>query len=480
MNMKMIIGGKKVDSKNGKIIEVLNPATGALIDTVPDAAEEDVREAIEISLEGKKVWGNTPLYKRSEILRKFLDIAEEKKNELAVLLSTETGKTVRESVAEVDTLLRVFRGYIEKANHFYGITLPDSQADFENDIIFTRREPLGVIVLVVPFNFPIDLFSHKAAPSLITGNSIIVKPSSDNPLAIIRLVELLIEAGVPECAVQIVTGRGAVVGKWLVSSPKINAVSLTGSTDAGIDVAKESAPHLHRFFLELGGNDALVVYADADIDLAVEEAVFARTLNAGQTCCAAKRFIVERPVAEEFTAKLTERLKKIKIGDPLDPETEMGCLISEKAAAQVEEQVRHTVEQGAKCVWGGKRLDKAFFEPTVLTGVTRSMDAARDMEIFGPVFPIIAFDTLEEAVEIVNQSMYGLMGGVMSKDVNKAMKTAAGMESGGVVINGAGNYRPLEIPFGGYKKSGLGREGISYTLEEMTQIKTIIMKKVLL
>jgi succinate-semialdehyde dehydrogenase/glutarate-semialdehyde dehydrogenase len=302
--MKMIIGGKRRDSRSGNTIKVFNPATGELIDTVPDAAEEDVREAIDISLEGKKVWGDTPLFKRSEVLRRFLEIAREKKNELAVLLSAETGKTVRESAAEVDTLLRVFRGYIEKANHFYGITLPESQAGFENDIIFTRREPLGVIVLVIPFNFPIDLFSHKAAPTLITGNSIIVKPSSDNPLAIIRLVEMLIEAGVPESAVQIVTGSGSVLGKWLISSPKINAVSLTGSTNAGIEVAKESAPHLHRFFLELGGNDALVVYADADIDLAVEEAVFARTLNAGQTCCAAKRFVVERSAVEEFTAKL--------------------------------------------------------------------------------------------------------------------------------------------------------------------------------
>ena len=476
----MIIGGKAVDSGSGSTIKVLNPATGELIDTVPDAAEEDIREAIDISLEGKRVWGNTPLFKRSEILRRFLEIVEEKKNELAVLLTTETGKTVRESVAEVDTLLRVFRGYIEKANHFYGITLPDSQVGFENDIIFTRREPLGVIVLVIPFNFPIDLFSHKAAPSLITGNSIIVKPSSDNPLSIIRLVEMLIEAGVPECAVQVVTGVGSVLGKWLISSPKINAVSLTGSTKAGIDVAKESAPHLHRFFLELGGNDAFVVYSDADIDLAVEEALVARTLNAGQTCCAAKRFIVEKPVVEEFTTKLIERLKKIKIGNPLDPETEMGCLISEKAAIQVEEQVLHTVKQGANCIYGGKRLEKAFFQPTVLTNVIPSMDAAQDMEIFGPVFPVIAFETLDEAVEIVNQSMYGLMGGVMSRDMNKAMKTAARMESGGIVINGAGNYRPLEIPFGGYKKSGLGREGISYTLEEMTQIKTIIMKKILL
>jgi acyl-CoA reductase-like NAD-dependent aldehyde dehydrogenase len=480
MNMKMIIGGKKVDSRNGRTLQVFNPATGELLDTVPDAAEEDIREAVELSLEGKKVWGNTPLFKRSEILRKFLEIVEERKNELAVLLSTETGKTVRESAAEVDTLLRVFRGYIEKANHFYGITVPDSQAGLENDIIFTRREPLGVIVLVIPFNFPIDLFSHKAAPALISGNSIIVKPSSDNPLAIIRLVELLIEAGVPESAVQIVTGRGAVLGKWLISSPKINAVSLTGSTDAGIEVAKESAPHLHRFYLELGGNDALIVYSDADIDLAVEEAVFARTLNAGQTCCAAKRFIVEKPAVEEFTAKLIERLKNIKIGNPLDPETEMGCLISEKAAVKVEEQVIRTVEQGAKCIYGGKRLEKAFFQPTVLADVTAAMDVAQNMEIFGPVFPVIAFDTMEEALEIVNQSMYGLMGGVMSRDMNKAMKTAAGMESGGIVINGAGNYRSLEIPFGGYKKSGIGREGISYTLEEMTQVKTIIMKKVLL
>jgi len=477
--MEMIIRGEKRNSKDGSVIEVINPVTGKVVDTVPNATAQDAEEAIEAAQEGKKIWGNTPLYKRSDILCKFIQIVKENKNGLAVLLSEETGKTLRESAAEIETLLRVFKGYIEKANHFYGISLPDSQPGFERDIIFTIREPLGVIVLIIPFNYPIDLFSHKAAPALITGNSIIVKPSSENPLCIIKLVEFLIEAGIPGNAVQILTGRGAVLGKSLISSPLINAVSLTGSTQAGIQVAQECSKYLHRFFLELGGNDALVVFDDADIDLAVQEAVTSRIANAGQTCCASKRFLIQNSIKDEFTDKLVEKLKKIKIGDPLDPNTDMGSLISEKAAIEVENQIKKTIEQGAKCIYGGERFNRVFIKPAVLTDVTPMMDICKDMEVFGPVFPIIGFDTLEDAVKIVNSSMYGLMGGVLSRDIGKAMKMAKKMESGGIVINGAGNYRPLEIPFGGYKMSGIGREGISHTLEEMTQIKTIIMKKVL-
>jgi len=215
------------------------------------------------------------------------------------------------------------------------------------------------------------------------------------------------------------------------------------------------------------------------LELAVEEAASARTVNAGQTCCGAKRFIVQKTIADEFTSKLVERLKKVKVGNPFDAEVAMGSLINERAAIGVEEAVNKTIEQGAKCIYGGKRFNKTFFEPTVLTNVTPEMDIANDLEVFGSVFPIIQFDTLDDAVNIANSSKYGLMGGVLTSDMNKAMKVATRMECGGVVTNGAGTYRPLEIAFGGYKMSGMGREGISYTLDEMTQVKTIILKNVL-
>lgn len=478
--MKMLINGKSVDSSDGKFIEVYNPSTKQFIDTVPSATKEDVEKAIDIALEGKRIWANTPIYKRAEILLRFADLVEKNKKELSIISSREMGKPIAQSKDEIDIVARLFRGYVEKIKHMYGKTMPDSaQPGVENDILFTRREPLGIVVCLVPFNFPLELYAQKAAPALAAGNAIIAKPASDTPLGAICMTELMIEAGVPESVAQIVTGKGSKVGQWLCTNKNINAISLTGSTDVGISLAKYASDHLHRLFLELGGNDAVVIFDDADLDHAVEEVVFGRTFNSGQVCCASKRFIVQNGIKEKFTSSLIERLKKIKIGDPFDSGVDMGPLVSERAAEDVEKMVNLTIEQGAKCAYGGKRFEKTFFEPTVLTGVTPDMDIAKDMEVFGPVFPIIGFDTPEEAVDIANSSQYGLMGGVITQDINKAMKVAARMESGGVVVNGCSVYRTADMPFGGYKKSGIGREGISYTLEEMTQEKTIVLKGVL-
>lgn len=290
------------------------------------------------------------------------------------------------------------------------------------------------------------------------------------------MTELLIESGVPGEAVQIVTGRGSLVGKYLVPAKELDAISFTGSTEIGIQIQKKASNQLHRVFLELGGNDAFIVFDDADIDYAVNEALWGKLLKTGQTCCASKRFIVQNTIKDQFTKKLVERLEKVKIGNSIDPDTELSCLISEKAAKEVEEQVKFTIDQGAKCAYGGKRFNKTFFQPAVLTNVTKDMDIAKDLEIFGPVFPIIGFDSIEEAIEIENSSKYGLMGGVISNDIKKCMKVASKLQCGGVVINGSGAYRTIEMPFGGYKMSGLGREGASHTLEEMTQEKTLSFK----
>ena len=477
--MKMIINGQKKDSSSNRIIEIINPFNQELLDTVPSAAEEDLESALEYASKGKKVWGETPLYKRSKILLQFTEKVREQREELSVLLCKETGKTIKEARIEISSVQHIFRNFIEHANHLYGITIPDSQPGGENDIIFTRREPLGVVACIIPFNYPALTYAYKVAPALITGNAVIVKPPSDNPMTLIRMTELLLECGMPENAIQIVTGSGSVVGKYLVESSKINAVSLTGSTAVGIETAKSAAHKLHRIHLELGGNDALIIYEDANIELAVREAVLARTANAGQACIASKRFIVHNSVKDKFTRLLIEKLDKIKTGNPLDPETNMGCLINEKAAFEVKRQVDLTIEQGAKCIYGGNIFNKTFFQPTVLEGVTPDMDIAKDMEVFGPVFPIIGFDNEDDAISIHNSSVYGLNGGIITNDTNKALRTAAKLECGGVVINGSGIYRNPDIAFGGYKMSGIGREGVSATLEELTQVKTIVMKNVL-
>lgn len=477
--MKMIIGGQKKDAQNGAVMDIFNPANGQLVDTVPQATLEDVASALEHALTGKKVWRNTPLHERAEILLKFAAKVSEEKEALAQLLCEEMGKPIKEARMEIGAVVNVFKSFVSGANHLYGITLPDNNPGAENDVIFTKREPLGVVACIIPFNFPASTFAYKVAPALIVGNAVITKPPSDNPLTLIRLTELLLEAGVPSDVIQIVTGSGSTVGNYLVNNPNINAISLTGSTAVGIQTLKTSADHMHRVFLELGGNDAVIILEDADIELAVNEAILSRTTNAGQICIATKRFIIHRSVKEAFVTRLVERLETLKIGNPADPETDMGCLINEKEAQKIKEQVEYTLAQGAKCVYGGKLFDKTFFEPTVLVDVTPEMDIAKDMEVFGPVFPIIEFDTIEEAIAIHNTSSYGLNGAIISQDMKAMMKIAEQLECGSVIFNGNTRYRHPHIAFGGYKMSGLGREGVTSTLEELTQVKTYIMKGIL-
>ncbi|MCL5073074.1 MAG: aldehyde dehydrogenase family protein [Actinobacteria bacterium] len=476
--MQMLIDGKKCDASDRKVIEVINPATGNVYDTVPSASIEDIERTLDIANKKKNLWADTPLHERAKILNKFVDLLEKHDKEVAEILTKETGKPFQESLNEIGEVYPIFIGYPEKAKHLYGDVFPESSVPgYEHDLIFTRREPLGVVAAIIPFNFPLNLFSHKVAPALIMGNSVIVKPASVNPCAVIRISELLLEAGVPGPALQVLTGSGSKLGNYLAASPKINAISLTGGTAAGIEVAKAAAPNLTRVYLELGGNDAFIVLEDGDIDFAVEQAIFARTYHCGQICCSSKRFIISAKVADEFVNKLINRLSKIKIGDPMDSCTVMGCLVSESAAIEVEQQIDKTIKQGAECVYGNKR-NGAFHTPTVLRKVTPDMDIAKDMEIFGPVFPIIEFEDEDDAIKIANSSIYGLDGCVFTKDMKKSIKFAEKLECGAVVINGTSCYRAPQQSFGGYKKSGIGREGFSVTLDEYSQIKNYIFKEI--
>ena len=477
--MKMIIGGRKVDASDGKILPVQNPANGEQLDSVPSATEKDILGAIKNARNGKRKWAETPVYERADIFMRFAESMRKNKKELAELLTKETGKTLEFALSEIDTVQRIFIGYAEKMKHEYGKVLPESaQPGVENDIAIVRREPLGVVVCITPYNFPLELMAQKVAPALMAGNVVIVKPASDTPLTTIKTIELLLEAGVYPEAAQVVTGRGSTIGNLFSESMDVNVISLTGSTDVGVEIARKASETLKRVFLELGGNDAMVVLEDADIDAAVEAAAYGRISISGQICCGTKRMVVHKSVEQLFIDKLVARLKKVKMGDPLNPQIDMGPLVSESAAKEVEQQVNTMVEQGAQCVLGGVRKG-AYYEPTILTNVTKNMSIAKDMEVFGPVFPVIAFDTEAEAAEIVNQSKYGLMSAVMTQDISRGLKLAKQIEAGGVVINGSTLYRTADQPFGGYKMSGIGREGISYTLEEMSQEKTIVLKDVL-
>ena len=476
--MKSLIGNKWCDSSDGKVIEVYNPATNELIDTVPSLTKEDVERAIDYADAHQKEWERKSVIERCEVLSRFAELVEKNKDELAMLLSKETGKPIKEAYNEIANIQIGVPGYVEKVKHEYGnIVYRGTEKGQENTIQYTIQQPLGVVVAIIPFNFPSDIFINKVPPALLMGNAVILKPASVNPLTLTRYVELLVEAGVPAGIISVVHGSGSVVGKTLTSSKKVDMVSLTGSTAAGIDAAKNCAEHCAHSSLELGGNDAFILCADGDMDLAIEETVWGRLYNTGQVCCASKRFLVENSVKDEFIKKMVEKINSLKQGNPQDMSTDIGCLVSEEAAIEVERQVNETIKAGATLVCGGKR-NGAFYEPTILDNVTPDMEVAKDMEIFGPVIPVIGFDNLEEAIEIANKSIYGLSGSIITKDISKAIKVSEAMECGGFVINGASFFRSFEQPFGGWKYSGIGNEGIMTTLKEMSRTKTVILKNI--
>ena len=476
--MKNLVGKEWLDSSSGKTIQVMNPATKELIDTIPDSTLEDVDRVVKTAYSSQKVWANMPIYQRGEILKKFVNLVEQHKDKLAALLSAETGKPITEAIAEVGNTKIFVDGYVEKAKHLYGINIPTGiEPGQEKSIQYTVREPLGVVACIIPFNFPCDLFGQKVPSALIMGNSVIVKPSSYNPLTLTKYVELLLAAGVPEGVVNVIHGQGKVVGQALAAHPLVHCVTLTGSTQAGIQTMATCSKNLTHVMLELGGNDAFILLEDGDIDLAVEETVWGRLYNTGQVCCASKRFLIHNSIKEQYIQKMIAKLQTLKVGMPSDPTTKIGCLITEEAAIKVEDQVKRTIEQGARLVYGGRR-NGAFFEPTVIDNVKKEMDVAKDMEIFGPVISIIGFDTIEEAISIANQSSFGLCSNVITKDMKKAFKVVKELQVGGAIINGASFHRSAEMPFGGWKYSGIGNEGISTTLEEMSRIKTVVLKNI--
>lgn len=476
--MQMLIGGKFVDASDGGKLDIVNPATGEVIDSVPAGTLDDLDKAISLAVEGQKEWNSVPLHEKMRILEKYACLIEENVEEIAKVMCEEGGKPIEQCRTEVYANAAIFRIYCAAAYTFYGKTLPyNGEARSQGDVVMTIHEPLGVFANIVPFNYPCELAAHKLAPMLVTGNSVVLLPSSKTPRSAIMIVDLLYKAGVPANTVCCVTGKGSLIGAAAAADPRVAAVSFTGSTGVGISLAETCAKTLRPVSLELGGNDPLIIFDDADYEKALNETVAGRIGNAGQTCCASKRFIVQKGIYDQFAKDLVARLSAVKVGNPADPSVEMGPCVREADAMEVERQINLTVEQGGELLLGGKRKG-AFVEPTVIK-TPKSADIAKDMECFGPVWPLIPFDTLDEAVEIANNTIFGLSSGVITSDIRVAMKVANRVESGSCVIEGSGNYRLAHQPFGGYKYSGVGREGAVSTLDEVTQQKTIAFKGVL-
>lgn len=462
------------------LLRIDNPATGATVGEVAVAGPDEIEKALEVGTRAKRVWAQTPVHARYDILVRYSQLLARHRQRLADLLTAESGKLTAETLGEVDTGTRLFQGYAERAKTLHGDSFPlDVQAGLEHDLLITRREPLGLMLAIIPFNFPVDVFSHKVAPALAAGNAVIVCPPPDDPLAVNEAVRLFDEAGLPPGVVQVLNGPGPDVAGRMTGDPRVDAISLTGSTRTGITVAESGARHLARTFLELGGNDALIVFADADLELAAREAVGGRLLANGQCCCANKRLIVERSVAADFGDLLVEALRGVRMGNPAETGVNLGPLIKGAAAERVEAQVQQTLAQGARLRLGGSRGEGSYFPPTLLEGVPAEADIAADMEVFGPVFPLIPFDTEADALAVANRSVYGLNGSVFTRDMARAVRVSFALECGLVSVNRSGLYRPDLAGFGGYKLSGLGREGLAYSLEQLTQLKSVALRDVL-
>lgn len=458
-----------------KMLEVYNPQTGEQLKQVELVDKEQMEEIVNQALCAQPMWEDMPLYQRGEMLYRFADLLEAHAEQISQLSAREMAKPILQARVETEDGIKLLRGAVERAKHLYGEVLTDNGPGFEKDLVFTRREPLGVIACIIPFNFPIELTFQKIAPALIMGNAVIVKAPSSNPLAVLALQKLADEAGIPFGVVRFLVCERNVLTECVLKNPQVAAVSMTGSTAAGKQLSKDGADTLKRMFLELGGNDALLIFEDADLDKALDEMVNSRMENNGQVCCSSKRFLVHRSIYDTVASRLVQRLEALPRGMARDENAMVTSLVSEKAAVDVESQIAHTVDQGARVLYGGKR-EGARIEPTVLVNVNRDMDIASNMEVFGPVFPLIPFDTEEEAVEIANNSIYGLSSGLMTKDMNRAFRVGRKLKAGAAVVNGSGGYRHLDQPFGGYKQSGIGREGLSISLEEFSYIKVYAMK----
>jgi len=457
---------------------IRNPATNEVLGELPASTMADLDTAIGRACAAQRVWAATPRHERHQVLLRFAELLAAHIGELSQLLARESGKPIGQAEAEIEVSARLYRGYAERMLAMAETAhVLDSQPGNERDMLVTRQEPLGVVAAILPFNFPSDVLAHKAGPALATGNAVVAKPSEEDPLTVTRELELLLEAGLPESVLQLVYGD-ADVGRALAADARIAAVSFTGSTEAGISVASTVAKRLAPAFLELGGNDALIVLDDADLALVVDEAVNGRLAVNGQCCISNKRLIVDARVHDELLERVAARFGELVLGDPLEETTDVGPLISEEGADRVEAQVGATVASGAQLVVGGKR-DGNFFAPTVLSRVTPAMEIARDLEVFGPVLPVIEVRSSDEAVAVANASRYGLSGSVFSRDLARAMSVATQLETGQVVLNGSGQYRADVSPFGGFKHSGLGREGLSTSLQEFVQNKNIVFRGLL-
>jgi succinate-semialdehyde dehydrogenase / glutarate-semialdehyde dehydrogenase len=454
------------DSKAG--IPVSNPATGALIGTVPNMGANETRRAIEAAQAAFAPWRQTTAKERAVILRNWFDLLMANQEDLAVLMTTEQGKPLAEARGEVAYAASFIEWFAEEGKRIYGDVIPQHQGDKR---IVVLKEPIGVCAAITPWNFPAAMITRKVGPALAAGCTMVLKPAKQTPFSALALAELAERAGVPKGVFSVVTGDSGAIGGELTSNPLVRKLTFTGSTEVGRKLMQQCAATVKKLSLELGGNAPFIVFDDADLDAAVEGAMLSKYRNAGQTCVCANRIYAQESVYDAFAGKLAEKVKSLKVGNGLEQGVTTGPLIDPAAVEKVEEHVKDALSKGAKVAVGGKRhsLGGQFFEPTVLTEVKSGMMVARE-ETFGPVAPLFRFKDEAEAIRLANDTEFGLCAYFYSRDIGRIWRAAEQLESGIVGIN-TGIISTEVAPFGGVKQSGLGREGSKYGIEDYLEVK---------
>jgi acyl-CoA reductase-like NAD-dependent aldehyde dehydrogenase len=477
---QMLIDGQWVDAKSGETFQRLNPANGKLVGTFPLAGTQDVDIAVDAARRvfDSGEWSNAPAKQRHDVLRKTADALRAQLVPMGTLLAQEVGKPLNMAIGEVAMAADVYE-------YFAGLTLDmkgDAITQFAPDAVgLTIQEPVGVVGVITPWNFPLLLLTWKLAPAMAAGCTVVAKPAQLTPGTTIEMGRIILEAGAPAGAVNIITGPGSKIGNHMAEHPKIDKIAFTGSTEVGRSVMRAAASTIKKISLELGGKSPNVVFADANIDAAVAGAFFGIYLNTGQVCQAGSRLFLHETIKDPFMEKLVNFTKTVKLGDPLDPATTMGPVVDENQFNTVEHYIDAGKKEGAKLLVGGEKpagdgLENGYFvQPTIFDEVHNEMTIARE-EIFGPVLSVIPFSDSDEAIKLANETSYGLAAAVWTKDLNTALKSAKGIRAGTVWVNSYHTAGLPNMPYGGYKESGIGRELGHHGLNEYMETKAIQIK----
>ena len=469
MKKKLYINGEWISSE--QYADLFSPYSEEIIAKIPQASENQVDAAIAAAYQSRKAMAKLTAYEKAEILENVAHLLTENRLKAAQLIALESAKPLKFSLAEVDRTIETYKFAAEEAKRMHGEMIPlDAAKNGANKLGYTLREPIGVVAAITPFNFPMNLVAHKVGPAIASGNTIVLKPASQTPLTAYLLAELLEQAGLPKGAFNLVTGSGRLIGNRLVASDKVSMITFTGSPEVGMEIRNKAG--LKKVALELGSNAGLIIDEGVDLDNIIPKCVVGAFSNQGQVCISLQRIYVHEHLMEAFTAKLKEATEKLRLGDPLDENTDVSSLISKKELERAKAWIDEAVHEGGQIIAGGE-IENNMLLPTIIASV-QPHSKVSCQEVFAPIVTVNPIKHVDEGIDYINDSRYGIHAGIFTKDIDTALLASKRLEVGGVIINDIPTFRVDQMPYGGIKESGNTREGLKYTMEEMTELKLIV------